>query len=364
MTTIRRSSPIERTGRVIQMEGMFDVPPSQVSAETWDVELPLHENPDWQIGLIVGPSGSGKTTIATEMFGGSMVREFDWPDNQAVLDGFPEKMGIREITGHLSAVGFGSPPAWLRPYRVLSNGEQFRATMARAMAEDAENDLIVVDEFTSVVDRQVAKVAAAAVGKAIRRSDRKLIAVTCHYDVEDWLLPDWVLETADGSFRWGKEGQRRPSLELEIVEADRSVWPLFRRHHYLSADLHPAAHAWCGLIDGEPVAFASYLHFPHPHTKNIKMAHRFVVLPDWQGLGLGKVMAEWVGQLLFESGQRFHFTTSHPGLSATMARSPRWKRLKRAKAIRTTSKNAALRKRTTNTRYLTTQSFEYWPGVA
>ena len=61
-------------------------------------------------------------------------------------------------------------------------------------------DLIVFDEFTSVVDREIAKVSAYAIAKAVRRTNKKFIAVTCHYDVADWLEPDWVFCTDDMTF--------------------------------------------------------------------------------------------------------------------------------------------------------------------
>ena len=70
--TITRSTPIQRTPRVVQLEGLFDVPPAERSELTWQVHLPTEEQP-WQIGLIVGPSGCGKTTLAREAFGDSLV---------------------------------------------------------------------------------------------------------------------------------------------------------------------------------------------------------------------------------------------------------------------------------------------------
>lgn len=90
------------------------------------------------------------------------------------------------------SVGFGSVPSWLKPYSVLSNGEKVRADLARAMLE---KDFIVFDEFTSVVDRQVAKVASIAIHKAIKRLEKKFIAISCHYDILEWLEPDWVFDT-------------------------------------------------------------------------------------------------------------------------------------------------------------------------
>jgi ABC-type ATPase with predicted acetyltransferase domain len=47
----------------------------------------------------------------------------------------------------------------------------------------------VVDEFTSVVDRQVAQIGSHAVPKLVRREERKPMVATCHYDVLDSLQP-------------------------------------------------------------------------------------------------------------------------------------------------------------------------------
>ena len=73
-----------------------------------------------------------------------------------------------------------------------------RVDIARALSLD--QNLIVFDEFTSVVDREIAKVSAYAISKAVRRSSKKFIAVTCHYDVIDWLEPDWVFCTDSMEF--------------------------------------------------------------------------------------------------------------------------------------------------------------------
>ena len=60
-------SKIERTPRVMQLEGMFDVPPTEQSKLEWHGDLPI-EDGAWHVGLIVGPSGSGKTLIARQLF--------------------------------------------------------------------------------------------------------------------------------------------------------------------------------------------------------------------------------------------------------------------------------------------------------
>ena len=113
--------------------------------------------------------------------------------------------------GSLGSVGLAFPPAWLRPYRTLSNGEAFRADIARSLAE--LDGLVVVDEFTSVVDRQVAQVASHTVQKAVRKAGRQFVAVTCHYDVADWLQPNWVYDVAAGKFTW-RQVQPHPQVQL------------------------------------------------------------------------------------------------------------------------------------------------------
>lgn len=364
---IEVSSPVKLTGRVRQMAGLFDVPLSEKQGQSWDHDVAI-EGVDWNIGLITGPSGSGKTLLASKLWPLNVVANYTWSDDEAVLDGFPAQMGAREVTALLSSVGFGSPPAWMRPYRTLSNGEKFRATVARALAENP--GLVVADEFTSVVDRHVAMAVSHTVQKTIRREKRQFVAVTCHYDVEEWLQPDWVYDVptrTTGVHPPGTEWKRpQPQIWAKIFPCDRGLWPAFAPHHYLSARLHTEAKCYAAYVDGHPVGFASHTHFPHPRTKNIRMAHRFVVLPDWQGLGLAGAMAAWVGQDLYEKKYRFHFATAHPGLIRHFAKSPRWRQVSGpAKRVGTGRTYRPIRggmaARALDPRSLGTRSFEYVP---
>jgi ABC-type dipeptide/oligopeptide/nickel transport system ATPase subunit len=163
--------------------------------------LPL-EKSEWKIGVIVGRSGSGKTSIAKQLFPNDYIRGFEYK-SKCVLDDFPQELETSEITKMLCSVGFASPPDWLKAYDCLSQGEKMRIDIARALC--LEKPLIVFDEFTSVVDREIAKIASFAISKAVRRSTKKFIAVTCHYDVVDWLDPDWVFCTDTMEFSRKKE---------------------------------------------------------------------------------------------------------------------------------------------------------------
>jgi energy-coupling factor transporter ATP-binding protein EcfA2 len=308
--------------RVRQVAGMFDLPGDAGRRSSFTVEVPSAEEA-WNIGVIVGPSGSGKTTVARKAFAGKLVERWNWPTDRSLLDAFPEQLGIGQITQLLSRVGFSSPPAWLRPYHLLSNGEQFRVHLARTLAENLE--IAVVDEFTSVVDRTVAKIGSSAVARAVRLLGRRLVAVTCHYDVLPWLEADWVLDMADGSL--SRRRLRRPDVELEIIRCHSSAWRFFSRHHYLSAGLHPSAQCFAGRMDGQPAAFVAALPFPHARAAGWR-EHRCVCLPDFQGLGIGNAMSEFVGSLFAATGRPYTSVTSHPGMIRHRARSGNWRMIR------------------------------------
>ena len=315
-----RTVDIERSPRVLQLEGLFEIPPAAKSETRWKVSLPV-EDRDWSIGLIVGPSGSGKSTVARELFGEHIVAGHEWSPTAAVVDGFPKEMSIKEITGLLSSVGFSSPPAWLRPFAMLSNGEQFRVTLARALAES--KGTVAVDEFTSVVDRTVAQIGSAAVAKAVRRRKTKFVAISCHYDVEKWLDPDWVYEPAVDSFRW-RALQGRPAVDLEIGRVRKQAWVYFKRHHYLNSTLARGARCFGAWYQGRLVAFASVIPFPHAVRPGWR-EHRTVCLPDFQGVGIGNALSEFVGSIYRSSGKPYFSTTGNPAMIRHRAHSPLWK---------------------------------------
>jgi ABC-type ATPase with predicted acetyltransferase domain len=137
-----------------------------------------------------------------QLFPEAYIKEFEY-SHKCVWEDFPEGLETSEITKMLWSVGFASPPDWLKSYDCLSQGEKMRGDIARALC--LEQSLVVFDEFTSVVDREIAKVSAFAMSKAVRRNKKQFIAVTCYYDVVDWLDPDWVFCTDTMEFSRKKE---------------------------------------------------------------------------------------------------------------------------------------------------------------
>lgn len=189
---VTRTSDVPASFRVDTIKSKFDLDRDKIT-ERFVGELALPD--EWSVGVIVGASGTGKTTIAGELFGAKPPRV--WGGKPLIDEIAPERT-VDEVVDVFNKVGFSSPPSWLKPYAVLSNGEKMRADLAAAVLSG--DDPIVFDEFTSVVDRQVAKVGSHAVAKHVRRHGLKFVAVTCHSDILDWLEPDWVFDTNEMRF--------------------------------------------------------------------------------------------------------------------------------------------------------------------
>lgn len=356
---VKRTSTVQNTGRLSVAASSMDHPITGETTTEITVDLPLDEQP-WTVGLIVGPSGSGKSTVAGEVWPDQFSTPEPWPTDRAVVDAFPETMTASQVTDVLTRVGLGSVPAWIRPFHCLSNGEQFRASMARTLAAADPEHPVVIDEFTSVVDRQVAQVVSHTVAKWCRASGQRFVGVACHYDILEWLQPDWVLDMATRTFSW-RSVQPRPRIELQVHKVPVGAWRLFSQHHYLSTSLARQAQCYVAFVGDTPVAFTSYIHFPHPHTKTIKMGHRLVVLPDWQGLGIARALEEWLGELLADQGYRYRNAVAHPAMKHLYATSKRWQLVTSSMAQSTRKASSIGAKRHRTVRQNGLLSFEYRP---
>lgn len=311
-------TPISNSSRVKQLSAMFDVPAQKKASLSWEGDIDLEAKP-WQIGLIVGPSGAGKTSLLHHIFGAPQTFAWTAP---SVVDDFDKTHTMDAIASVCQAVGFNTIPAWMRPFAVLSNGERFRVELARRLLDSQSP--IIVDEFTSVVDRQVAKIGAHAVQKYVRKQPgRQFVAASCHYDIIDWLQPDWTLDPTTMVVNW-RSLQRRPPIECVVERVPFAVWRRFAPFHYLTKELHRSARCFALSTGGQMAAFAGMLYRPHPKVRDIMGCSRLVTLPDFQGLGLAMALIDVLGAAYRAIGQRVHTYPAHPALVRTFDRSAVW----------------------------------------
>ena len=298
-SNVKKDEFTERASEAFDFE--FD---GQTSFECFD-KPPVPEK--FTIGLIMVPSGSGKSSLLRE-FGTEKIPQ--WNPELAIVSHFDNP---DEAMEKLSAVGFNSIPSWLRPYHVLSTGEKFRADLARKLEDGA-----VIDEFTSVVNRDVAKSASYAISKYIKKKNLKnIVFASCHEDIKDWLEPEWTFDTSDGSYTIGRWIQRLP-IRLAVYRSTRSTWKTFAHHHYLSGDLNNTAKCYLCYWDNKMVGFNATLYFPgyfpplfEGDKRPAVRASRTVILPDFQGLGLGVRFSDAMGQIYLDQGYRYFSKTAH-----------------------------------------------------
>lgn len=243
---------------------------------------------DFSIGMIIGNSGSGKTTLAKSIFGENVFKE-RLDASRPVIEQFPDSMSYEECSDMLNGIGLTSVPCWIRPASTLSNGQKARAEAALALC--SEDKLVVIDEWTSVVDRTVAKVMSHCLSKFSKKfSDKKIILISCHFDIIDWINPDWIIDCNKQEYTDRRllrpDFKRSEKLAFDIRSTTWHPWRMFAKYHYLSHNILAASKCF-GLFHGsQQIGFGAYTSYL-PGRQNILYSNRVVIHPDYCGFGLG-----------------------------------------------------------------------------
>lgn len=245
---------------------------------------------DWNIGLIYGASGSGKTTLAKHLFGENIF-DCSLDENKSIIDQLPKEFSYEDCANILNGIGLNSVPCWIRPIKTLSNGQKARAEAAYLMCKQ---DFICIDEWTSVVDRTVAKAMSVCLHKFAKKHNKQIILLSCHYDILEWVKPDWLIDCNKQVFELPKSEDfffnEREKLEFTIKEVGRESWKYFSKYHYLS-ELLPGGKIYLyGIFhNNNQIGFQCFANYT-PHKKGTKIiyhSNRTVIHPDYNGLGLG-----------------------------------------------------------------------------
>lgn len=286
------------------------------------VETPvtIPDLPKDGIVLIVGTSGSGKSTILKTLgerthpkveFYNSVIENFSTPERGEEL---------------LLACGLRSIPTWFRTPNTLSNGEHHRFEMALAL----DQDIATVDEFTSVVDRDTAKSLALSIRKFYDKqgTTEPLYIASCHRDIIDWLDPDWVYDTdlqkLDNRRSLLRLGTR-PELALTIRSTGPDYWRYFSKYHYLDTRMSRSVHCYVLLLGDKPIGFHAAIHSTNRDIHSYWRGHRTVILPEFQGMGIGTAFSDAIAEIYVSRGLRYFSKTAHPSFGEHREKSPLWR---------------------------------------
>jgi len=320
MKTIKLNHKIVNDKYTEYLYEAFDIQNKEES--NVEIQNNIYLNFDWQIGVIYGGSGTGKSTLLKN-FG--TIQESNFDNSKSLISNF-DWLEPKEATCLLSSMGLSSVPTWLRPYHTLSNGEQYRASLAYVVGKAKENEIVLIDEYTSVVDREVAKAMSNALQKYIRRTNKKVILASCHFDIMEWLQPDWVYSPNKGRVERPDYLRQRPSIDLEIFRCRYETWKVFKQHHYLTQELNAVAKCFCFTWKDKPVGFIAILPMPSGTISDAFRVSRLVILPDYQGLSIGIKILNIFGAMYKSIQKHLYIKTSNPSLFNGMKNSENtWK---------------------------------------
>jgi ABC-type ATPase with predicted acetyltransferase domain len=176
------------------------------------------------VTLITGPSGAGKSlllaAIARRFPLSRCVQNIQFPTDVAVVDAIAPTRPVTEALGILTACGLGEPMLWIRRFSQLSDGEQFRARLARAVSlhrrgqaggDGAIEAPLLCDEFGAILHRRLAKAIAFGLRKRVTRDRLALVVATSQDDLEADLRPDTIVRL----------GGEIPRVEVRSARSDR-----------------------------------------------------------------------------------------------------------------------------------------------
>lgn len=267
------------------------------------------------IGLIIGKSGSGKSTNL-RFFGETVIPR--WDNDYSIVSNFIDyDVAQRKLHG----CGLNSIKVWRQPRNTLSTGEGYRADIAKTISDN-----VVYDEFCSFLDPYTSKTLSHSLRKYVDKYNIKnVVLATCRDDIVEWLNPDWVFNCDDGVLTIRGLERRRPNINLQIHPCTVEVWRYFKKYHYLSSDINKGCRCWIAYWDDRLVGFYATIAQPNGNMKNAWRGSRLVVLPEYQGIGIGNALCEYVADIHIRNGKRFFAKTASILLGEHRERSSKWK---------------------------------------
>lgn len=143
--------------------------------------------------------------------------------------------------------------------------------------------------------------------------------------------PDWVYNTDLNEFKW-RCLRRRPEIKIRIRTGNNKEWGIFSRYHYLNTGHNNSAKVFIAELNNKPVGFLSLCFMPLLKFKTYR-CHRLVVLPDYQGLGIGSAILNFVGEYIYKKlGCRLLLVTSLAFLAKSISKNKKWSLTRRGHA--------------------------------
>jgi ABC-type lipoprotein export system ATPase subunit/N-acetylglutamate synthase-like GNAT family acetyltransferase len=263
---------------------------------------------------ITGDSGGGKSVLLHELLRrlteyqslfGKVCTENDIQISPEEI--LVESIGnsTNEAISYLSYAGLNDAYLFLRKYKELSDGQKYRYKLAKMLSLD--KDVLIFDEFCSMLDRETAKAVAFCVQKIARRTNKTLIVATAHGDLIQDLSPSVLIRKNYGyetDVSYHKIIMDRCSLMdgISIEQGTVNDWHSLEYFHYRSGIPYGPQKIFVAKIKDRIIAAIIYSNSPlscKPRNRylgyvptadeinqDFLIISRVVVLPKFRGIGL------------------------------------------------------------------------------
>lgn len=242
-----------------------------------------------KVTYITGESGCGKSTLLKEVYS-KYIQKLEIPREPLFKWGKDEQ----ETLKYLSLVGLGDAVLFMSYYDELSDSQQYRARLLLELLND--NEIIVLDEFLSTLDRKTAQSVAYCFQKAIRKTSKKIVVATAHDDLIDYLQPDLLIKGKAFPSRW--EIHRNDTTEIlnpynDIIIKDEdknwyrecSLGELHYKGKYTGGVKDYLAAYYNGTLVGLLIGI-------YRMSDGGRRISRLVVHPSYRGIGIGQKLVE------------------------------------------------------------------------
>lgn len=279
--------------------------------------------PDFNILYLTGMSGSGKSSLLNEF-----KKEYDFIEpkfNEESDDPIIDTIGndLNEALYLLNLVGLGEAFLYVKPYKILSDGQKYRFKIAKLI--ESNQKVWCIDEFCSFLDRTTASIVSYNIQKIARKLDRKVIVATAHNDLQQFLQADYVFDFCMGEGLVIEKNTNEiinPFLnDIKIEEGNISDYKKLGKYHYKNTEARFIKHIFKMMYKDILVGIAVYampkqqlvgrnVYFNKRYinekgvpiltdvNRDILTGSRYIIHPMFRGIGLGVELVKLTAPLV------------------------------------------------------------------